>query len=241
MKRLKTGFTLAEVLITLGIIGVVAAITMPNLIGNYQYKTVGVKLAKFAAQLESAARAHTEQFDSFDTNNDCESINEFLNNNFIIKNSGDLEEQEIERTGSDGTKTKEKITSAVYIAGNVPARTSTANGWSGVNGKFEDDQTNALLLKDGTKMYVYPKDDYAEQDEINTRQVGEVIFGVTFSPEIKGLPSAAQQSFDFVVTELGYVFPNAVEDFCTAAIAAEEFNTNARTFNKGQACAKANN
>ena len=33
------GFTLAEVLITLGIIGVVAAMTLPTLIQNYQKKT----------------------------------------------------------------------------------------------------------------------------------------------------------------------------------------------------------
>lgn len=32
----KKGFTLAEVLITLGIIGVVAALTMPSIIANYQ-------------------------------------------------------------------------------------------------------------------------------------------------------------------------------------------------------------
>ena len=32
----KVAFTLAEVLITLGVIGVVAAITMPTLISNYQ-------------------------------------------------------------------------------------------------------------------------------------------------------------------------------------------------------------
>lgn len=42
MKRIaqfhKTAFTLAEVLITLGIIGVVAAMTMPNLIAKYQLK-----------------------------------------------------------------------------------------------------------------------------------------------------------------------------------------------------------
>ncbi|MBO6088137.1 type II secretion system protein [bacterium] len=36
MKKRKIGFTLAEVLITLGVIGVVAAITMPILIKNYQ-------------------------------------------------------------------------------------------------------------------------------------------------------------------------------------------------------------
>ena len=34
----KFAFTLAEVLITLGIIGVVAAMTMPSLIANYQEK-----------------------------------------------------------------------------------------------------------------------------------------------------------------------------------------------------------
>ena len=38
MKR-DNGFTLAEVLITLGIIGVVAAITIPQLVANYQKKT----------------------------------------------------------------------------------------------------------------------------------------------------------------------------------------------------------
>ena len=36
----KTGFTLAEVLITIGIIGVVAAMTMPALIGHYQKKVL---------------------------------------------------------------------------------------------------------------------------------------------------------------------------------------------------------
>ena len=36
--RTQKGFTLAEVLITLGIIGIVAAMTIPNLIENYQKK-----------------------------------------------------------------------------------------------------------------------------------------------------------------------------------------------------------
>ena len=38
--KAKFGFTLAEVLITLGIIGVVAAITIPNLIANQQKKAI---------------------------------------------------------------------------------------------------------------------------------------------------------------------------------------------------------
>ena len=42
----KAAFTLAEVLITLGIIGVVAAMTMPSLIQNYQEKATVTKLKK---------------------------------------------------------------------------------------------------------------------------------------------------------------------------------------------------
>lgn len=38
-REYKTAFTLAEVLITLGIIGVVAALTIPTLIAGYQRKS----------------------------------------------------------------------------------------------------------------------------------------------------------------------------------------------------------
>ncbi len=43
----KAAFTLAEVLITLGIIGVVAALTLPSVINNYQEKVTVAKLKKF--------------------------------------------------------------------------------------------------------------------------------------------------------------------------------------------------
>lgn len=42
-----TGFTLAEVLITLAIIGVAAAMTIPNLLSQYRKKIVETRLAKF--------------------------------------------------------------------------------------------------------------------------------------------------------------------------------------------------
>lgn len=46
------GFTLAEVLITLGIIGVVAALTLPNLIANYQKMVWATQLKKTVSTLE---------------------------------------------------------------------------------------------------------------------------------------------------------------------------------------------
>ena len=48
----RTAFTLAEVLITLGIIGVVAAMTMPSLIANYQKKVWVNQLKKSVSVLE---------------------------------------------------------------------------------------------------------------------------------------------------------------------------------------------
>ena len=62
------GFTLAEVLITLGIIGVVAALTMPALIGNYQKKVVVERLKKVYAtlkQVESKAIADYGDIDGW--------------------------------------------------------------------------------------------------------------------------------------------------------------------------------
>ena len=40
-------FTLAEVLITLGIIGIVAAMTLPSLLGNWKKKTIEARLKNF--------------------------------------------------------------------------------------------------------------------------------------------------------------------------------------------------
>ena len=53
MAKLK-GFTLAEVLVTLGIIGVVASITMPTLVQNYQKKAFATQLHKVYNELNQA-------------------------------------------------------------------------------------------------------------------------------------------------------------------------------------------
>ena len=49
------GFTLAEVLITLGIVGVVAAMTIPNLISNNHAKKMHTKLLKANSVIQQAA------------------------------------------------------------------------------------------------------------------------------------------------------------------------------------------
>ena len=51
---MKRAFTLSEVLITLGIIGIIAAMTLPSLIGNYRRKEVETRLKRAYSLLNQA-------------------------------------------------------------------------------------------------------------------------------------------------------------------------------------------
>ncbi len=65
------GFTLAEVLITIGIVGIVAALTIPMMIANYQKKIVATKVKSVYSTFSQAiARAKAEYGDmnSWDQN-----------------------------------------------------------------------------------------------------------------------------------------------------------------------------
>lgn len=61
--KAKFGFTLAEVLITLGIIGVVAAITIPNLIANQQKKAIVSQLMEAQSILNQAVKSYAADTD----------------------------------------------------------------------------------------------------------------------------------------------------------------------------------
>ena len=61
------GFTLAEVLITLGIIGVVVALTIPNLVANYRKKVVVSKVKKAYSDLQQAVKLSEADNGSCDT------------------------------------------------------------------------------------------------------------------------------------------------------------------------------
>lgn len=79
------GFTLAEVLITLGIIGVVAAITIPSLINNYQQKVYDTSYAKAKSNLINGfklllAMNNAENIDNLDASNCGNDENCYRNN-----------------------------------------------------------------------------------------------------------------------------------------------------------------
>ena len=57
----KIGFTLAEILITLGVVGIVSALTIPSLITNNMEAQVGPKLAKAVTAFEEANKSLIEE------------------------------------------------------------------------------------------------------------------------------------------------------------------------------------
>ena len=54
MMKFNNGFTLAEVLVTLGIIGVVSAMTVPTLMQNYQRQSYVTQLHKVYNEVSQA-------------------------------------------------------------------------------------------------------------------------------------------------------------------------------------------
>ena len=63
----KIAFTLAEVLITLGIIGVVAALTLPTLIENHNKRVVETRLQKFYSAMNQAIKMAELDYGDRDT------------------------------------------------------------------------------------------------------------------------------------------------------------------------------
>ena len=232
MKKLKTGFTLAEVLITLSIIGIIAAIVMPALISSYHYKTVGVKLSKMASTTEDSARAFVVQNDSFKTNEDVMS---FVNESFLIKKL-DGSQNDTLVTQMTGNSTKDAFPTYYTVSTtklgqkNAIPDTHTQDTKTGLVGILKDNTTILIQMANAEE---YTK----HKGVVDSFKVGMPVFNINFDPKANGLPSTVQKNFNFIVTELGYVFPNDNDD-CLWKIYEDDWNTNARTFTSGSACNK---
>lgn len=88
----RTAFTLAEILITLGIIGVVAALTMPALIQNYKNHVVETRLKKFYSIMNQAvlmAKNDYGDFENWDywTHDKKDEDGNFINQQDTMKHS----------------------------------------------------------------------------------------------------------------------------------------------------------
>ncbi|MFI3300938.1 MAG: type II secretion system protein [Candidatus Gastranaerophilales bacterium] len=141
----RSAFTLAEVLITLGIIGVVAAMTMPNLISNMQSEALAKKKLLFDSRLEEAMnqmRFHEKLTGYSKTNEFVDELAKYLKINEICDSSS-LSEcfPDVVISSCDDEYTVDEL-----VDGTVFAATSSEND-------FTSDSV-ALVFADGTKAMV---------------------------------------------------------------------------------------
>lgn len=81
---MKKGFTMAEVLITIGIIGVVAAMTLPSVLGKYKEKQTVTQLKRFYSIMSNAFMLAFEEQGEFNywgvvTSDNNQAANDFKN------------------------------------------------------------------------------------------------------------------------------------------------------------------
>ncbi len=146
-------FTLAEVLVTLGIIGVVSALTVPTLMKNHQRKVFVTQLRKVYSQLSQAAEQAM-------TDNNAVSLGEseyasnpmgFIQNYFkTVKHctaSGDGCVPTSYKTLNGGTSSSSTYDTNCYVIADGAAICYHGGGWSG-----SDELTSAEYLIDVNSM-----------------------------------------------------------------------------------------
>ncbi len=86
--KFKKGFTLAEVLITLGIVGLIAAMTLPGLKANFDKKSYVTALNKVYSELSQALTMYKTDNNSVDLKeagfNDTEALKTFVKTYFNV-------------------------------------------------------------------------------------------------------------------------------------------------------------
>lgn len=92
MKDNKKAFTLAEILVTMGIIGVVAAMTVPNLVKNYQNQALVTQLRKVYSEFSQAIERYmsdqrVESMLETELYNNNAGLQSFINDYFKVVNN----------------------------------------------------------------------------------------------------------------------------------------------------------
>lgn len=223
MKKFKLGFTLAEVLITLTVIGILTAMVVPTTMSNYQVKALGTQIAKFAANLENASLSYIASNGDFE-NIDAHAVRDFVNEYFIL-------------TKHIFANTAEE-TPVIRDSGHI----NTVYGPIEINSSFFYPTSGAdiAVLKDGTAIsqpsYFKERQEYENHnDVVITSKYGYPAFCFGFMPSINGLPSDKQKYFNFVVTDKGYVFPHD-KDECLWSLFGSNYATNTKNYTENLSC-----
>lgn len=134
---MKKGFTLAEVLITLGIIGVVAALTLPSLIQNYREQATVTRVKKFYSVFSQAYAMAVLENGTID--------------NWGLKNSA-LEENENSNDGSNIHNQSQESFEQYDKFLTIMSKYLNKAGYEKLHNVKVDGENTGYILADGTQI-----------------------------------------------------------------------------------------
>lgn len=199
MKKLKA-FTLAEVLITLGVIGVVAAMTMPTLIKSYNEKVTVSKVKKTYSILNQAIQLAINEHGNLDTWFISGQGNNIRNNEIFLENIKPYLKI-LKNCGNDGN-----------CLFNKEYKTMNSGVWQSFN--LAPYNYLRLILADGTQLFFAIHNDFCRHEDTfsgynNTCGYLFIdINGNNKQPNIIG-----QDAFYFVILKEGLALP--IVDNCS--------------------------
>lgn len=209
---MKNAFTLAEVLITLGIIGVAAAMTMPSLIAEHKEKSTIARLKKVYSVLDNAymlARNENMDVSSWFPDDNIknnskiffENLKPYLN---ILKDCG--------------------VESGCLTEGY--AKTLDGRNYNNYN---QNSQKYRFILSDGTQVMIY----LAVSEFTGSEAIGNIKVDID---GYKGSYTFGKDVFVFNITPKG-IYPNGLENTTSSDTFKEECNkSNSTSPSNGSAC-----
>lgn len=152
-----SGFTLAEVLVTLGIIGVVSAMTIPTLIQNHQRKVYVTQLHKIYNELQQAAILYQTERNAINLKEagltSADALDSFVKSTFkVIQDCGETstpcmapnsEYKKINGQAADGTSLAYFVTIASGASLGYDTSTAAALGYDNIVAIFDVDINGA--------------------------------------------------------------------------------------------------
>lgn len=231
-KRFNAGFTLSEVLITIGIIGIVAAMTIPSLINNTNKKEMAVRLKKMQSTIQNAVNLTMQEYGCV---GDLKCTGLFSNSGDITFAIYGISQQELKNGAAPKgiarfLRISENCGAAVgCFPEGVFYRYLNNTKWSEL---YSRQDRVKLALQDGTLLWILVHDcNYS---------AGNGVLGGTVCARIgadlngyKGPNQAGRDLFYFWITKDGSVYPTGIADDTYIYTRSDSCNTSSY----GEGCA----
>ena len=223
----KTAFTLAEVLITLGIIGVVAAVTLPTLVQNYK-KTVYVnQLKKFVSTFEQGLQKMLAD-EGVQRLSDLPGLKVSYNNNNY---------DDIYRSTSTKAFIDDFLSKGFYVT-YKDAQGYLKNGYSGYNNQIQFNDGSAIVnfSSDGNNARHKTS---AECYTTNSKGGTMCSWFMDFEVDVNGVKSPNKNGrdiFHFVVSDEGKLYPYSGKDYALYWDSSQPLNSNRYYWKYSSSC-----